>query len=146
MKDKDKSEEIVGILANLKITQNNLDIEQEEPLIESLEILQTKPNDLSAEDFNVNDSDEKNSTLFPNGKYIPKGPIYRNRGLQSNDHGLFHSRHKPYGTSCHSGSAGPVSGIAQFIDNEIDVEYILSRYDFCNFHLHRISILYYNAG
>ena len=58
MKDKDKSEDIAGILANLRITpQNNLDIEQEEPLIESLEIL-PKANDLSA-----NDSD-----AFPNGK------------------------------------------------------------------------------
>ena len=121
MKDKDKSEDIAGILANLRITpQNNLDIEQEEPLIESLEIL-PKPNDLSG-----NDSD-----AFPNGKYIPKGPIYRNRGLQSNVNGLCQStRHKPYGSSIHgsAGNEGPMSGIAQFIDNEIDVEYILSRY------------------
>ena len=120
MKDKDKSEDIAGILANLKINQNNLDIEQEEPLIESLE------NFPKSED----DSKEKNnSAAFPNGKYIPKGPIYRNRGFQSNVDGLLFqsSRHKPYG-SFHGSSAGTMSGIAQFIDNEIDIEYILSRY------------------
>ena len=118
MKDKDKSEDIAGILANLKINQNNLDIEQEEPLIESLENFPKSEND----------SKEKNSVAFPNGKYIPKGPIYRNRGFQQSNGLLFQSsRHKPYG-SFHGSSAGTMSGIAQFIDNEIDIEYILSRY------------------
>ena len=140
MKDKDKSEDIAGILANLKINQNNLDIEQEEPLIESLENFPK-----SAE----NDSKEKNnSAAFPNGKYIPKGPIYRNRGFQSNVDGLLFqsSRHKPYG-SFHGSSAGTMSGIAQFIDNEIDIEYILSRYlKFCCFHSNRISFSYLGSN
>ena len=72
MKDKDKSEDIAGILANLRITpQNNLDIEQEEPLIESLEML-PEPNNLSTND----------SKSFSNGKYIPKGPIKGNHGRE----------------------------------------------------------------
>lgn len=98
MKDKDTEASVSGLLAKLSL-KNNLDQDEEEEVIESVQVLEK-------------DQDEDND------EYISKGPI------RGNNHS---SRANPYQMPVFAGKSGKDASMGRFIDDDTEIDFIMSR-------------------
>jgi len=98
MKDKDAEASVSGLLAKLSL-KNNLDQDEEEEVIESVQVLEK-------------DQDEDND------EYISKGPI------RGNNHS---SRANPYQMPVFAGKSGKDASLGRFIDDDTEIDFIMSR-------------------